>query len=138
MLREHPRLAIPPEAPWVVEVAPRRRRWSRKRRAKVLEQILRHPRYSDWCLSEEKVRALVEERKPSTYNELVGLLFGAYALREDKPRWGDKTPENVLHVELLARLFPGAVFVHVIRDGREVAASLAAQAFSSDELVGNA
>jgi len=138
MLREHPRLAIPPEAPWLIELAPRRGIWSRKRLTKVFDQILRHPRYLDWWLSAEKVRAAMEERRPSNYGELVDVLFSAYALREGKPRWGDKTPENVLHIEFLARLFPGAVFIHVIRDGREVAASLVAQVWTTNGIVGKA
>jgi hypothetical protein len=104
----------------------------------VLDEILRHPTYTDWFLPEEAVRAAVAEQRPSSYAELVAVLFGAYAEREGKPRWGEKTPENVLHIELLARLFPRAVFVHVIRDGREVAASLADQAWSSNGLVGYA
>jgi hypothetical protein len=122
----------------MTELAPRRGVWSRECQAEALDQILRHPRFLDWALSAERVRVAVEKRRPSSYSELVGVLFTAYAVREGKPRWGDKTPENVLHVERLARLFPGAVFVHVIRDGREVAASLAAQAWSTDGLVGKA
>jgi sulfotransferase family protein len=138
MLREHPRLVIPPEAPWLTELAPRRGAWSRERRTKVLDQILGHPRYRDWSLPAKTVRAAVEEQQPSSYSELVRVLFAVYALREAKPRWGDKTPENVLQVDLLARLFPAAVFIHVIRDGREVAASLADQPWTTDGLVGKA
>jgi Sulfotransferase family len=36
----------------------------------------------------------------------------------------DKDPPNSLYVESLMKLFPDAKFVHIIRDGREVAASL--------------
>ena len=42
-----------------------------------------------------------------------------------KPRWGDKTPGYVEHLPHLAALFPTATFVHLIRDGRDVATSLA-------------
>jgi hypothetical protein len=38
-------------------------------------------------------------------------------------RWGDKTPGYALHLPLLARLFRTAQFVHVVRDGRDVALS---------------
>lgn len=41
-----------------------------------------------------------------------------------KPRWADKTAFNILVFEQLARLFPTAKFIHLVRDGRDVAASL--------------
>ena len=37
---------------------------------------------------------------------------------------GDRTPANVAHMPLLARLFPEAFFLHMIRDPRDVAVSL--------------
>ncbi len=39
-------------------------------------------------------------------------------------RWlGEKTPDNVLHMPLLAELFPRSRFVHIVRDGRDAAVS---------------
>lgn len=46
-----------------------------------------------------------------------------YAQRRGKPRWADKTPLYALNIPFLAELFPTAQFVHVIRDGRDVAVS---------------
>ena len=135
MLQEHPRLAIPPEAQWLVDVAPRSGLWSQDDPAQVLDAIVRHHRWPYWPLSEEAAREAVARRRPSSYAELVAALYAAYAERQGKPRWGDKTPENVLHLDFLGRLFPNAVFVHVIRDGREVAASLADQPWTSPGLV---
>ena len=37
---------------------------------------------------------------------------------------GDKTPRNLEDMHLLSQLFPSAKFVHLIRDGRDVAVSL--------------
>ncbi|MFF2518679.1 sulfotransferase family protein [Streptomyces sp. NPDC058086] len=39
-------------------------------------------------------------------------------------RWGDKRPAYALHVAEILRLFPDAQFVHLVRDGRDCAASL--------------
>lgn len=41
-----------------------------------------------------------------------------------KSRWADKTAFAILVFEQLAALFPEARFVHLVRDGRDVAASL--------------
>lgn len=44
--------------------------------------------------------------------------------RSGKPRFGDKTPSYAGHMPLLDQLFPTSQVVHIIRDGREVAASI--------------
>ena len=41
-----------------------------------------------------------------------------------KRRWAEKTPRNVLHLDFVFRHFPAASFVHLLRDGRDVACSL--------------
>lgn len=46
------------------------------------------------------------------------------ALTTGKARWADKTAFNILAFEQLAKLFPEARFIHLVRDGRDLAASL--------------
>ena len=46
-----------------------------------------------------------------------------FAVAEDKRIWCEKTPMHVHHLALLAREFPTAKFIHIIRDGRDCAAS---------------
>ncbi len=48
---------------------------------------------------------------------------------ENKPRWGDKTPQYVRAIPTLAEIFPEARFIHIIRDGRDVALSLIRERF---------
>ena len=55
--------------------------------------------------------------------EAIAAIFEAYAAKEQKPRWGDKTPMYMRHLPLLDRLFPTAQYVHLIRDGRDAALS---------------
>ena len=43
---------------------------------------------------------------------------------EPKMRWVDGTPEYSLHIYALRKLFPEAVFIHVLRDAREVVRSM--------------
>ena len=40
-----------------------------------------------------------------------------------KRRWGDKTPFYTPDIHLLWQLFPGCKFIHLVRDGRDVAVS---------------
>ena len=39
-------------------------------------------------------------------------------------RWADNSPEEILYLPLIKRLFPNALVVHIVRDGRDAAASL--------------
>jgi len=59
-----------------------------------------------------------------TFQAAFECVFLAYAEAAGKPRWGDKTPQYVRHIDVLAKIFPDAQFVHLIRDGRDVACSL--------------
>jgi hypothetical protein len=44
-------------------------------------------------------------------------------------RWAENSPEGMLYLPLIKRLIPNALFVHILRDGRDVAASLARRRF---------
>lgn len=74
-------------------------------------------------LEVEDVRSALEAARPKSYPEAVRAVFSAYAARDGKTLYGDKTPGSVTQIELLAELFPEAKFVHIIRDGRAVALS---------------
>jgi hypothetical protein len=51
--------------------------------------------------------------------------FAALCMRTaGKARWAEKTPRNIGRIGAIFRCFPAARFVHVLRDGRDVACSL--------------
>jgi hypothetical protein len=75
-------------------------------------------------LSEHEAEAALRKVAPADYFEAVDALFSAAAERNGTPRWGEKMPEYVFHVEELASEFPGSHIVHIIRDPRDVAASV--------------
>jgi LPS sulfotransferase NodH len=51
----------------------------------------------------------------------VNVLFTS---RSEGKRWIDKTPQHAVLVDLLAEMFPGAYFIHILRDGRRVVNSM--------------
>ena len=59
----------------------------------------------------------------TTYRDFVCNLYDAFAARHNKLLGGEKTPDYVRHLPFLHALFPWARFVHIIRDGRDVALS---------------
>ncbi|MGH6943133.1 MAG: sulfotransferase family protein, partial [Geminicoccaceae bacterium] len=54
----------------------------------------------------------------------VRTFYDAYTEQQGKPRWGEKTPTYVQKMKAIQRAIPEARFVHVIRDGRDVALSV--------------
>lgn len=60
----------------------------------------------------------------TTVPGVIDAVYRHFAARKGKRRWGDKTPMYVQHIPILAAAFPAAKFVHLYRDGRDVAQSL--------------
>ncbi len=50
-------------------------------------------------------------------------MFRRFAESQGKPRWGDKTPWHLWHMEMLASVFPDAAFIGTLRHPGAVASS---------------
>lgn len=60
----------------------------------------------------------------------IDSLFTHHRLRRKAHRWVEKSPENILRIDYLFRLFPKAHFIHMIRDPRDSLCSMKEQAAS--------
>jgi hypothetical protein len=67
-------------------------------------------------------RAVASVTTPG-YSAMLEEVFGQMASHDGAERWGDKTPAYIDHLDVLLELFPAAQFIHVVRDGRDVALS---------------
>src|SRR5881409_2483482 len=134
MLDSHPRLAIPPESHFLPKLA-RRFGSGPVGAEEVAREIVATQMFAAWGLDRD---AAVERATGTTFAEVVGSIYLAYAEAHGKPRWGDKTPAYVLEMPLLARTFEGSRFVHLIRDGRDVALSLRSVRFGPNDPMGAA
>lgn len=59
---------------------------------------------------------------------------GARGAVSDKPRWVDTTPANARAADRVLALFPDGVVVHMMRDGRDVAASFVSKPFGPSDV----
>jgi hypothetical protein len=118
-LNAHPQVAVPPESRFVTEL----HTGAEVDPEAFLAALERHERFRLWDLPVAAVRERLDASGPVAYRRAVAAAFEAYALQHGANRWGDKTPRYIEHIDLLAELFPEARFVHVIRDGRNVALS---------------
>ncbi|MBW1801109.1 MAG: sulfotransferase [Deltaproteobacteria bacterium] len=62
--------------------------------------------------------------KSHNINEFLDLFLGYYAASLGKRRWAEKTPGNILHLDKILDGWPSVKVIHVIRDPRDVFASL--------------
>jgi hypothetical protein len=69
-----------------------------------------------------------------SYAGLVSAIYEEMARRAGKQRWGDKTPQYVVEIPTLLRIFPRAKILHIYRDGRDVALSVARARFGPHNL----
>ncbi len=128
MLNSHSTLAIPPESHFLPRLAEAWRRAAPGTTQAATEMFLgfieREERFRLWDLPVHDVRAEIARASDADTRSLAVLLralYRSYAVRAGKSRWGEKTPAYALHIPILATLLPEAVFVHVVRDGRDCA-----------------
>lgn len=122
ILNAHSEVAVPPESRFVTEL------WNGSDEVDpedFIERLASHRQFQGWSLDPDLVRRELGGGDHITYARAVEGTYFAYMRAHGKTRWGDKTPRYVLKLPFLARLFPDARFVHLIRDGRNVALSYA-------------
>lgn len=122
ILNAHPEVTVPPESRFVTEL------WSGSNEVETsafLAALQQHRQFKSWNLSIGLVKEELGARDKVLYGTAIEAVYDAYAKRAGKKRWGDKTPRYVEHIPFISRLFPSARFVHLVRDGRNVALSYA-------------
>jgi hypothetical protein len=122
MLDAHPELTIPPETHFVPDVieACEARGTSPEQ---LLEVMTSHREWGDFNLDAGEVLERLQAADELTAGEALRAFYGLYAERVGKPRWGEKTPGYATSMVQIQGALPEAHFVHLIRDGRDVALS---------------
>ncbi|MGH8773887.1 MAG: sulfotransferase family protein [Jiangellaceae bacterium] len=127
VLDSHPELAVSHEGGFVYPLSRRRARYERPGgfavEAFATDLLAARAVRTNLALTDEDVHAALDGEPVVDYPDAVRRIFAYYAARQGKERYGDKMPGYVQHLPALAELFPEARFVHIIRDGRDVALS---------------
>jgi len=56
--------------------------------------------------------------------DFLRIVMEAIARKQGMPRWAECTPLHLLNLPLIKKVVPDALIIHIIRDGRDVTASL--------------
>ena len=122
----HPDVAIVFETHWIA-------RWFEKRKGltpdgmvteELVWRLFEDRRFKNLKIGHKEVERLISSSKPMSYPAFVTALFDLHGRVKGKRLVGDKTPAYVRSIPMLHALFPGARFVHIVRDGRDVALSI--------------
>ena len=119
--------AIPPETMFITDFREVLRGGGLDDHDRAIEftrRVWAHPRVQMWGIEGEPQLPPVGLSHADAFRWAVEQPFIAYMRRDGKQWWADKTPPNIDHVDLLAEVFPGARFVELVRDGRDVALSM--------------
>ena len=125
ILDTHSKLAVAHEAHFLAPMARDREKYVTAGSLDIdafLTDLFADPNFRRQGLDEADLRRALESENPADFSAAVRVVYAGYARAHGgKPYYGDKTPGYVKHIPLLARLFPEASFIHIIRDGRDVA-----------------
>ena len=123
MLDAHPELTIPPETHFVPELIEAAEEGPATPE-RLLATITSQREWGDFGLTEEELLERFGSHERLTAGAALRDFYEAYAERQGKPRWGEKTPIYVKSMRRISSALPEARFCHVIRDGRDVALSI--------------
>jgi hypothetical protein len=123
MLDAHPQLTIPPETHFVPDLI-KAAQAPGATPEDALAAMKSAREWADFGFSDEEMLARLRALRKIEPGPVVRTFYDAYTEQQAKPRWGEKTPTYVQRMKRIQKAIPEARFVHVIRDGRDVALSV--------------
>lgn len=140
ILSSHPVVSIPPETWYILPLVkefPLNSQLTIKEVQGVVEIITSHYRWPDFQIDSNIIKERARELNKPFLRDVISLVYEHYLQKENKLIWGDKTPPYIQCVKELNILYPDAKFIHLVRDGRDVARSFQGKRWAGRWLYGN-
>jgi len=138
MLDSHPDVAIPPETGFLA-LADHFTGVGDELRREFFDALrgfpAEAPAWKDFDIPDKRFWTALLEISPFSVADGYRAFYRTYAARFGKSRWGDKTPLYCMHLSTIGAVLPEAHFIHIIRDGRDVALSLRRTWFSPGQTI---
>lgn len=127
----HSKIIIPPECGFILWLQRAYSDWQQldcSNEYKVdnfLDDLFRSKKFDTWDISRNLIKKHIVESKPENYADLCMQVYAAYGESIDKnfTLWGDKNNFYLSYLNEILNLYRNARFLHIVRDGRDVACS---------------
>ena len=129
MCASHPDVAVVPDASFAIRLAPRFTNRSDTTTTSFDARAFLDAAYADrtlatWLVARADAEASFQLDAPDTYSDAVQRLYQLWTDSQHKTRFVEASPDSIDHLSSLTQMFPDAKVIHLVRDGRHVAASL--------------
>lgn len=129
MLHQHSQIVAPPESGFAHWWYPKYKNWAindcrdTKRVSEYVEDVLSSKKIETWGLDSTYLKLQITEKQPKNYTDLTTLVYISYKEYDNLKVVLDKNNYYLNHLEDLPKIWENASFLHLIRDGRDVACS---------------
>ncbi len=125
ILHAHSNIVVPPEAGFALWLYSKYSNFKFSDIDLYLDDMKKTKKIGNWNLNWEDLRLYLNKVKPKNYSKLIDSIYFFYSLSINKcvKRWGDKNNFYLNYIKEIKELFPNAIFIHIVRDGRNVACS---------------
>ena len=129
LLTSHKDIVIPPESAFLVWWYDKYKDWTKQsvknRLNSYINDLISSKKFETWNIDKEKLKRYIKSENPDSYSALSSAVYKFYGISIGKKisRWGDKNNWYLNYIDLIHKLFPEVFFIHIIRDGRDVAGS---------------
>lgn len=122
----HPQLAMTPETHLnALFIGAAEQPAAADPRRTVFDALLGSQRWSDFHLSADVLWQELARLDPGcSVGDALRTFYRMYASQQGKSRYGDKNPGYVRLMPAVAEVLPESHFIHIVRDGRDVASSM--------------
>lgn len=125
ILNAHSNIVIPPEAGFALWLYKDFKDFTANDLPEFLSKMQATKKMKNWNLDWHKLEQYLLLQNPQNYSDLIDRIYGFFVIQSGKKqaRWGDKNNFYLNYIGEIKELFPEAYFIHIVRDGRNVACS---------------